>query len=146
MRRAPLRWGSGLTASDVYLQADESGNLSVDIVGDPNDQIIVQDGLTYNGTVNSAISAITFADGSSIDLTQRPLTFTWLGASNNYNLSGNTWGTNIFDITQGNGSITFGKTAGVGPGVNTSLIMRREPAWRPLTRVTRRALSRWVRV
>ena len=83
-------------------------------MGDPNDQIIVQDGLTYNGTVNSAISAITFADGSSIDLTQRPLTFTWFGASNNYDLTGNTWGTNIFDITQGDGSIAFGKTAGVG--------------------------------
>jgi hypothetical protein len=106
-----------LTASDVYLQAGESGNLSIDIAGDPSDSIVVNGDLAYNGSVSSAISAITFADGSSIDLTQRPLTFTWFGASNNYNLSGNTWGTNIFDITQGNGSITFGKTAGVG-GIN----------------------------
>jgi hypothetical protein len=112
-----IAMGSGLTASDVYLQAGESGNLSIDIAGDPSDSIVVNGDLTYNGSVSSAISAITFADGSSIDLTQRPLTFTWFGASNNYNLSGNTWGTNIFDITQGNGSITFGKTAGVG-GVN----------------------------
>ena len=109
-----IAMGPGLTASDVYLQAGESGNLSIDIAGDPSDSIVVNGDLTYNGSVFSAISAITFADGSSIDLTQRPLTFTWFGASNNYDLTGNTWGTNIFDITQGNGSIAFGNTAGVG--------------------------------
>ena len=88
--KGTIAMGSGLTASDVYLQADESGNLSVDIAGDPSDSIVVNGDLTYNGSVSSAISAITFADGSSIILTQRPLTFTWFGASNNYDLSGNT--------------------------------------------------------
>jgi hypothetical protein len=112
--KGTIAMGSGLTASDVYLQADGYGNLYVDFVGDPSDGITVDDDLTWTGTVNSAIGAITLADGSSIDLTQRPLTFTSFGASNNYNLSGNTWGTNVFKITQGNGSITFGNNAGVG--------------------------------
>src|SRR6202043_114989 len=45
-------------------------------------------------------------------------TFTWLGTSNNYNLTGSNYGSNVYDITAGSGTITFANNAGVG-GTNT---------------------------
>jgi len=53
---APLV-GFGSHASDVYLQANSSGDLTIGIVGDPNDSIFVHSDLTaLNGTVTSKLS------------------------------------------------------------------------------------------
>jgi Ca2+-binding RTX toxin-like protein len=113
-----IQIGSGLTASNVYLQANAYGDLVVGISGDATDSINIHNDLVNNsGTVTSGLKQITFADGSSIDLNQ-PLTFTWLGTSSNYNLSGSSFGSNLFEIRQGNGSINLVNNAGVG-GTNT---------------------------
>ncbi len=115
-----IAMGSGLTAGDVYVEADGSGDLIVGILGDTSDSILVHNDLTdSNGTVRSGLSQIQFSDGTAIDLTQNPLTFTWLGNANNYNLTGANFGFNLFDITAGSGSVTFGNTNNGGNGQNT---------------------------
>jgi hypothetical protein len=81
--------------------------------------VIHNDLRNTNGTVTSGLGQIRFSDGSSINLAQNPLTFTWLGSSNNYNLTGSNFGANVFDITTGNGSITFGNRSNGGNGQNT---------------------------
>jgi hypothetical protein len=92
----------------------------VQIRNDTTDSITIHNDLTNNsGTVTSGIRQLQFSDGSVVDLGQgNPLTFTWLGNANNYNLTGSSYGSNVFDITQGNGSISLGNNSGVG-GTNT---------------------------
>jgi Ca2+-binding RTX toxin-like protein len=120
-----IAFGAGVAAQDVYLQADSHGALTVKIRGDANDSITVYNDLTLDaGTVTSGIGQIQFNDGSVVDLGQGlPLTFTWLGTSNNYYLVGSNYGSNVFDITAGNGSINFGNS-GIG-GDNANIIQFR---------------------
>ncbi len=115
-----IDFGPGVTASDVDLHADQFGNLIVTIAGDTTDNIDIHAALTdTNGTVTSAIRQIQFNDGSSIDLTQNPLTFTWLGNTPNFSLSGTNFGANVFDVTAPGGTLSFGNTSQGGNGQNT---------------------------
>ncbi|WP_342724633.1 calcium-binding protein [Bradyrhizobium sp. B097] len=115
--------GSGLSASDVYLQTDNSGDLVIGIDGDPGDTITVNHDLTDNGgTVSSGISQIRFADGSGIDIGQGTSpTFTWIGVGN-ASMQGSSYGANIFDLGPGSESATGGTTSGGGNGNNTYVV------------------------
>jgi hypothetical protein len=111
--------GPGIAAQDVYWQSNNFGELTVKIRGDDTDQIIVHGDLVNQaGTVTSGISQLQFSDGSSINLTQ-PLTFTWLGTGNNYYLTGSNYGSNVFEITAGSGTVNFGNSSSGGDGANT---------------------------
>jgi hypothetical protein len=120
-----IAFGTGVTAQDVYWQADGYGNLTVRILGDTTDGITIDNDLTdSSGTVTSGLDQLQFSDGTVVNLGQGssqggPLTFTWLGNTSNYNLTGSNYGSNVFDITAGNGSITFGNSSRGGPGTNT---------------------------
>jgi Ca2+-binding RTX toxin-like protein len=114
-----IAFGPGIAAQDVYWQANNFGDLTVKIRGDDTDQINVSGDLTSNaGTVTSAVGQLQFSDGSSINLAQ-PLTFTWLGTGNNYYLTGSNYGSNLFDITAGSGTVNFGNSSKGGDGKNT---------------------------
>jgi hypothetical protein len=106
----------------VYLQADDSsGNLTVQFAGDSTDKIIVHNDLTFSGGVmTTGINQLQFSDGSAVNLGQgSPLSFTWLGNSNNFGLTGSNYGSNVFDITALNGNVTFGNSSKGGDGKNT---------------------------
>jgi hypothetical protein len=115
-----IAFDSSVAAQDVYWQANGYGDLIVNIRNDATDSIIIHNDLTSSaGTVTSGISQLQFSDGSVVNLGQsNPFTFTWLGNANNYNLTGSTYGSNVFEITQGNGTINFANNSGVG-GKNT---------------------------
>src|SRR5262249_44634539 len=92
-----ISFDSTVSAQDVYWQTGSSGALVVKIRGDATDSITVNNDLVSNSWgVSSALSKISFSDGSSVNLGQpaagqgAPLTFTWLGANNNYFLTGST--------------------------------------------------------
>jgi hypothetical protein len=104
---------------------DGNRNLFVKFRNDATDSITVFNDLTSNAWgVSSGITQLQFSDGSSVNLGQpvagqgAPLTFTWLGSNNNYFLGGSTLGSNVYEITQGSGSINFANNAAVG-GTNT---------------------------
>jgi Ca2+-binding RTX toxin-like protein len=114
-----VEFGSDISAQDVYWQADGYGNLYLRIFGDTTDDILVYNGLKdQSGSVTSSISELEFADGTTVSLAA-PLTFTWLGNTNNFSLTGSNYGANLFDVTAHNGSITFGNTNSGGNGENT---------------------------
>src|SRR5882724_5666290 len=118
-----IAFDSSVSAQNVYLQADSSGNLTVKILGDSTDSIAIGGDLKNNlGTVTSAISQLRFSDGTSINLEQNPLTFTWFGTANNYFLTGSSLGSNVFDIATStgpiSGAINFANNSAVG-GTNT---------------------------
>lgn len=109
-----IELGPNIKAQDLYLQANSYGDLILRFRNDAADNINVHNDLSVvSGHTVSAIGVIRFDDGTTIDLSQ-PLTFTWLGNSPNYTLYGSVFGTNIYEITQGNGSIYFGDTSAVG--------------------------------
>ncbi len=60
-----------------------------------------------------------FSDGTVLDMSHGPSAFTWIGAANNYNLVGSNMRSNVFEITQRNGAITFGNAGNGGDGNNT---------------------------
>jgi hypothetical protein len=111
-------FGAGVTASEVDVQADNAGNLSITIAGDTTDSISVGSDLKDTaGVVTSGITTLQFSDGSSIDLTQDPLAFTWLGNTNSFNVTGSNFGANTFDVTAA-GNIAFGNASDGGTGQN----------------------------
>jgi hypothetical protein len=113
-----IAFGAGISAQDVYWQSNGFGDLTVKIRGDATDSIFVSGDLVNQaGSVTSGIRQLQFSDGSSIDLVQ-PLTFTWLGTSNNYFLTGSNYGSNVFEITAGSGNVTFGNSNSGGSGTN----------------------------
>jgi Ca2+-binding RTX toxin-like protein len=119
-----IAFGAGIAAQDVYWQSNSFGDLTVKIRGDATDQIVVHGDLVNQaGTVTSGLSQLQFNDGSSINLVQ-PLTFTWLGTGNNYFLTGSNYGSNVFDITAGSGTINFGNSSSGGDGRNTIKYIR----------------------
>ena len=119
------------SASSAYLQADGYGDLNLQLIGDTDDDLELADDLSYSSGVESGVQNIVFSDGTVLNL-EALLTFTWFGASNNYDLTGNTWGTNIFDITQAQTARSRLATP-PGSAEPISLTMRREPVWRPST-------------
>src|SRR5579883_2821645 len=91
-----LVFGAGITASDVYLQANGSSsgpNLDVFFHSDPGDSIhVVNDFLNASDQVTTA----RFADGTTLDLT-RPA-FTYIGTGTGDVLTGSSFGSsNTFE-------------------------------------------------
>jgi Ca2+-binding RTX toxin-like protein len=114
-----IAFGAGIASSDVYLQSNGNGDVAVRIRDDATDLILIHNDLSVvSGLAKSGISQLQFSDGSITDLTSS-LTFTWLGANNNYNLTGSNFGANVFDITAGSGTVTFGNASSGGNGANT---------------------------
>jgi Ca2+-binding RTX toxin-like protein len=113
-----IAFGAGISAQDVYWQANGSGDLTFRIRGDGTDSIIVHNDLVnQSGTVTTGLRQLQFSDGTITDLTQ-PLTFTWLGSNNNYFLTGSNYGANVFEITAGSGTVIFGNSSSGGNGTN----------------------------
>jgi hypothetical protein len=120
-----IDFGAGISAQDVYWQANNWGDLSLKVRNDTTDNIMVHSDLTAHGdgTVTSAINELRFSDGSIVHLEQTssqasPLTFTWLGDSAYNTLNGSSYGSNVFEITTHNISVNFADAASVG-GTNT---------------------------
>ncbi|MCS3761248.1 calcium-binding protein [Bradyrhizobium centrosematis] len=112
-----ISFNSAVSAQDVYFQAGSNGDVNVKIRGDATDLITLRGDLVNNGgVVTSAVSQLQFSDGSTINLGGQgnPPTFTYFGAGNNYYLTGGALGTNVYEITAGNGSINFANNTGVG--------------------------------
>jgi Haemolysin-type calcium binding protein related domain len=120
-----IDFGTGISAQDVYLEADGSGDLVVQVRNDPSDVIVVHNDLVHqSGGGSSAVNQLVFADGTTESLGQpssgtgSPLAFTWIGTANT-NLSGNSFGANIFEFGAGSETATGAKTDDGGPGSNT---------------------------
>ncbi|WP_407155060.1 calcium-binding protein [Bradyrhizobium sp. STM 3557] len=112
--------GPQVSASDIYWQEFQDRDLILKVRNDANDSISAyQNWTVVNGSTVSLITAVRFADGTVLDLSQGQLAFTWMGAAANYNLVGSNRAANVFEVTQGNGSITFGNASGGGSGKNT---------------------------
>src|SRR6202042_2964918 len=91
------------------------------IDGDAVDDIFMPGDLAdRSGVVTSGVPQLDFSDGTVINL-GGAMTFTWFGNSNNYNLTGSSFGANLFEIAVGanSGSVTFGNTNNGGNGQNT---------------------------
>ena len=116
-----LYLGPGISASDVLVQAAQSGDpynmLRIGLKDDPTDTIVFHDDLSNPASgVHSLIGSILCADGTTIDLnpsTGPVSTWTQEGAT------GSGFGPNVFDLPQGPGGIiTFGTgtvSFGTGP-------------------------------
>jgi hypothetical protein len=120
-----IAFGAGISAQDVYWQANGSGDLTLKIIGDNADSVTVFGDLTNNSWgVSSGLSALTFADGSSIPLGQpaagqgSPLNFNWVGTPNS-GISGSNYGSNTFELGAGSESFAGGNTSKGGNGNNT---------------------------
>ncbi len=105
-----ITMASDIAASDVYLQADSSGNLYILLRDDSSDSIIVNGDLVQRswGT-SSQITDVTFADGSTLAIGQPSYsvpvetpTFTWIGSGSSETLTGSSFGNNVFDDGGGN--------------------------------------------
>jgi len=115
-----LDLGASISAQDVYWQTNGYGDLILKLRGDDADSINVWGDLHFtNGAVTSAIKNVKLSDGTVLDMSQGPSAFTWIGAANNYNLVGSNMRSNVFEIAQGNGAITFGNASNGGDGNNT---------------------------
>ena len=120
-----IRVPSGVTASDIILQADNAGNLTV-ALRDSGDSVTLIGDLNHNWWgVSSDVQTVTFADGSTMTLGMtgyqqgQPFTFTWIGTSANTTLTGSNYGNNVFDLGPGGDAVTFGNTNNGGGGINT---------------------------
>ena len=115
-----LDLGSQILAQDLYWQTNGYGDLILKIRGDDADSVNVWGDLhVTNGVVTSAIKTVKFSDGAVLDMSQGPSAFTWIGTANGYNLVGSNLRSNVFEIAQGNGAITFGNASNGGDGNNT---------------------------
>ncbi|MCP3445817.1 calcium-binding protein [Bradyrhizobium sp. CCGUVB14] len=115
-----LDLGANISAQDIYWQTDGYGDLILKIRGDDADSVnFWRDLVLTNGVVTSAIKTVKFSDGSTLDMSHGPTAFTWIGTANGYNLVGSNMRSNVFEIAQGNGAITFGNASNGGDGKNT---------------------------
>ena len=101
-----LRMAAGIMSTDVMLQADADGDLTIRL-RDTGDSITLLGDLKQNiaNQTYSVVSAVEFADGSTIDLNQ-PLTFTSIGTAGQTNLVGSRFGSNVFDLGPGGDTVT----------------------------------------
>jgi hypothetical protein len=124
-----VQLGADISAADVLLQADNSGDLTIALRNDPADSIIFTGALSSNVYHNSysLIQQIDFGDGSTLALTtnaynQAPaLVFTWVGTSTDTVLVGSDFGSNTFDLGPGGDTITAGNGSIAGSNLNTFL-------------------------
>ncbi len=103
---------AGIPVSDVILQADNLGDLTVRL-RDTGDSITFANDLAQNWWgITSQIQQLTFGDGTSVTVGQpgpgqgQPLTFTWIGTTTTTALTGSNYGTNVFDLGPGGDTVT----------------------------------------
>ncbi len=100
-----VQMASDIAASDVYLQADNNGDLFIKL-RDSSDSITVYGDLEQHWWgISSQLSAIDFADGTTLSLA--PPSLTWIGTSANTTLSGSDFGNNVFDLGPGGDTVNF---------------------------------------
>ncbi len=106
-----LALGAGITASNITLQADSSGDLTVslssgDSITFQNDLTAQYDplGLLREGT-NSVISQIDFSNGTSLQINQpsTPNVFTWNSSASNTAFNAVTYGNNVIHLSAASG-------------------------------------------
>ncbi|HEX4409019.1 MAG TPA: calcium-binding protein [Xanthobacteraceae bacterium] len=121
-----VQMAADISAADVVLQADNSGDLTIALMDDSADSITLDGDLHVNWYgVSSAVSQIDFSDGSSVTVGEpsygqgQPLSFTWLGSSSDTALVGSDYGSNTFYLGAGGDAVTFGNTNDDGSGNNT---------------------------
>ena len=115
-----IQFAAGISASDVLVQANNFGDMILKVRGDDADSIVVHNDIVSNSWgASSAISQLSFADGTTTQLGMtgagqgNPLAFTWVGTSSNNSLTGTNYGSNIFEFGAGT------ETASGGSGNNT---------------------------
>ena len=115
-----LYLGPGITASDVLVQVNVSGWLTIALRDDPADSITFRDALSGSAAagVHSTISSIALADGSTLSLSSLlgPIS-TWTGSSNW--LDGSQYGANVFELAPGDHYVSFGAGSQGGSNQNT---------------------------
>ena len=102
-----IQMASDIARSDVILQADDAGDLIVKLL-DTGETLTAQgdlSGIGFSGS--SKVGAITFGDGSTLNLSLDP-TFTWIGTAGNTTLVGSRFGANVFDLGPGGDTVTGG--------------------------------------
>ncbi|MDA9410610.1 hypothetical protein XH80_28845 [Bradyrhizobium sp. CCBAU 45384] len=103
-----LDFGATISAQDVYWQSNGYGDLILKIRGDDADSINVWGDLhVVNGALTSAIKTVKFNNGTTVDMSHGPSNFTWLGNVANFNVTGTTFGTNVYEVAGTNGKINF---------------------------------------
>ncbi|WP_316179578.1 calcium-binding protein [Bradyrhizobium sp. SZCCHNRI1009] len=119
--KGSLEFGAGISAQDVLLQAG-GGDLIVKFRNNASDNILVHNDLTVSGGVaSSSINQLVFSDGSSIALggsASVPITFTWVGNTNGFNLGNSNFGSNVFEVSA-SGNLGFGDYSNGVAGINT---------------------------
>jgi hypothetical protein len=111
-----ISFGSNVVAHDVYWQGNAYGDLILKIRGDTTDGLTIHNDLTSSsGVVASGITQLQFSDGSTVNLggAGNMPTFTWLGSVANFNITGTTFGTNVYEVTA-SGHINFADASPVG--------------------------------
>ncbi|KJC54174.1 hypothetical protein UP10_40630 [Bradyrhizobium sp. LTSPM299] len=113
-----IQFGAGISAQDVYLQANDSGDLTVKIKGDTDDSISLHYDLRWNSWgYSSVIQQLQFDDGTTVSLGQpapgqgAPLTFTWFGSAFVTSLTGSSLGANLYEVAPSGDTITFASGA-----------------------------------
>lgn len=114
-----LRVGADIDPSQIFLQSDDAGDLTVGVLGDPADSITFQNDLVgYMGGNSSRVQNIEFADGTTLDLAAAN-TFTWIGTATDTTLVGSGWGANVFDMGPGGDTVYAGYGSHGGSNQNT---------------------------
>ena len=111
---------SNIARSDVALQSNAAGDLTVDLL-DIGDTVTFRGDLDQGVDVYSQLKTISLADGSSIDLSNGDrLLFTEIGTSSNTTLVGSSYGSNLFLLGAGGDTVTTGNGAGAYYGGHTN--------------------------
>jgi Ca2+-binding RTX toxin-like protein len=113
-----VRMAADIADDDVYLQADNSGDLTIKL-RDSSDSITVANDLAQNWYgISSQLTQIMFADGSTFNIgspgynTNPPPTFTWIGTATDTALTGSSYGNNTYDLGSGGDAVTFAGNGG----------------------------------
>ncbi|MBV9245072.1 MAG: VCBS domain-containing protein, partial [Methylobacteriaceae bacterium] len=113
-----LRLGADVAASDVVLQADAAGDLTLRLLDTGESITFAADLTQYGWGVASRLGEIVFGDGTAVSLTRNyynygdePLTFTWLGTGAATTFTGVSFGANVFDLGPGSDVVTAGSSS-----------------------------------
>ena len=91
----------------MYWQSNGYGDLIMRLRGDDADSVNFWGDLhVVNGGLSSAIEKVKFGDGTVLDMSHGPSSFTWLGNTANFNIGGTTFGTNVYKVTAPTGRST----------------------------------------
>ncbi|MBV9634482.1 MAG: tandem-95 repeat protein, partial [Methylobacteriaceae bacterium] len=111
-----LQLASGISASDVALQADTAGDLTVALSASGDSITFAHDLAQSTWGVSSRLGQIALADGTIMKLSRsyengdHPLSFTLAGTPDNMTLVGTSFGANVFRLGPGGDTITAGSS------------------------------------